>query len=316
MSIASDGSVEFSGVNTYSGRTVIGNSATLVLSGGNALSDSGAVTVTSPRTLILKDNETIGSLDGVGSVNLSDYTLTTGGNNSSTDFSGIIYGAGGITKVGSGTFTLSGANTYTGTTTVSAGVLSISADENLGSGNLALNGGTLSSVNATFTLDNNITLETDGGSMSASGSSNTMTLSGIISGNGTLTTSGDATIVLSGNNTFSGNATISSGILVAGHTQALGSTAGHTTVNSGSSLKISDDISIAENLELRGSGQSDAGALMGGSNSALSGTVTFLEDTGIGVASGDLTISGVMTGRYTINKFGSGNLILTGDNRV
>jgi autotransporter-associated beta strand protein len=55
-------------------------------------------------------------------------TLTTGGNNTSTTFSGVIQdGAGvtGLTKIGTGTFTLTGANTYTGGTTISAGTLQI-----------------------------------------------------------------------------------------------------------------------------------------------------------------------------------------------
>ena len=55
-------------------------------------------------------------------------TLTTGGNNTSTTFSGVIQdgvGVTGLTKVGTGTFTLTGANTYTGGTTISAGTLQI-----------------------------------------------------------------------------------------------------------------------------------------------------------------------------------------------
>ena len=55
---------------------------------------------------------------GVGALT----SVTTGGNNTSTTFSGVISGAGGsLIKTGTGTFTLTGANTYTGITTVNGG---------------------------------------------------------------------------------------------------------------------------------------------------------------------------------------------------
>ena len=52
-------------------------------------------------------------------------TLTTGDSGDDT-VSGIISGAGSLTKAGSGTLTLSAANTYTGDTTISAGTLTVS----------------------------------------------------------------------------------------------------------------------------------------------------------------------------------------------
>src|SRR5439155_18793679 len=61
---------------------------------------------------------TIGSLEGDGSVFLGPRTLTIGGNNQSTTFAGLIQNSGSLIKIGSSTLTLSGANTYTGTTTV------------------------------------------------------------------------------------------------------------------------------------------------------------------------------------------------------
>jgi autotransporter-associated beta strand protein len=66
---------------------------------------------------------TIGSLAGKGSVLLGANTLTIGSNNQSTVFSGVIQGTGGVSKSGTGALTLSGANIYTGSTTVTGGIL-------------------------------------------------------------------------------------------------------------------------------------------------------------------------------------------------
>jgi outer membrane autotransporter protein len=73
---------------------------------------------------------TVGSITGNGSLFLGDKNLTVGGNQTSTIFSGVIQdggGAGGtggsLTKVGTGELTLTGANTYTGPTTVNRGNL-------------------------------------------------------------------------------------------------------------------------------------------------------------------------------------------------
>jgi len=68
--------------------------------------------------------DTIGSLAGDGNVDiLTTGTLTVGGNNASTEFSGVISDGGALTKAGTGVFALSGNNTYTGDTTVQAGTL-------------------------------------------------------------------------------------------------------------------------------------------------------------------------------------------------
>jgi autotransporter-associated beta strand protein len=67
---------------------------------------------------------TAGSIAGAGSYVLGSKSLTVGGNNLSTAVSGVISGVGGsLTKVGTGTLTLSGINTYTGATTVNGGML-------------------------------------------------------------------------------------------------------------------------------------------------------------------------------------------------
>jgi autotransporter-associated beta strand protein len=93
-----------------------------------------------------------GSLEGEGSVFLGSLNLSVGGNNLSTTFSGLIQdggmngGSGGsLTKVGSGTLTLSRANTYTGGTSVSAGSLIISnkSGSGAGTGAVSVSAGTL-----------------------------------------------------------------------------------------------------------------------------------------------------------------------------
>ena len=116
------GTMTLSAANTYTGATTI-NGGTLTLSGGSAIADTGAVTVASGAVLNLGASETVGAISGAGNIAMGSYTLTTNAS-TATSFTGILSGSGGsLTKVGSGSLTLSGANTYTGSTTISAGTL-------------------------------------------------------------------------------------------------------------------------------------------------------------------------------------------------
>ena len=113
------GTLLLSGANTYTGTTTVSD-GTLEVQGGAAIADTGSVVVNTPGTFLVSNTETIGDLAGTGSVVLTQG-LTTGGNNNSTTFSGVISGPGSLTKDGTGTFTLTGANTYSGGTTVNTG---------------------------------------------------------------------------------------------------------------------------------------------------------------------------------------------------
>ena len=91
---------------------------------------------------------TIGSIEGSGNVFLGGNNLTVGSKNLSTTFSGVIQdgganaGSGGsLTKIGSGTLVLAGANTYTGNTNINSGVLQV--DGSITSNTFVNHGGTL-----------------------------------------------------------------------------------------------------------------------------------------------------------------------------
>lgn len=156
------GTTTLSGVNTYTGSTII-NAGTFVVSGGSAIPNASVVTFAdvAGATLKLNASETVGSLEGGGltggSVDLQANTLTVSGNASNTIFAGVITGTGGIlAKQGSGTLTLTGANAYTGGTTVEGGVLRVEGGGSLSGGAVSLKSTLL--AGAGVTIANNLTM--------------------------------------------------------------------------------------------------------------------------------------------------------------
>ncbi len=213
------GTLTLSGANTYTGATTV-SAGTLQAGATNALAQTSAYTVASGAIFALNNfNETIGSLAGAGTVTnggAATRTLTTGGDNTSTAFSGAIQnGAAGLTtltKDGAGTFTLSGNNTYTGTTTVGAGALQIG------------NGGTTGSIAGLSIIDS---------AALVFNRADALTYGGVISGVGTVTQAGTGTTTFTGTNTYTGATTISSGTLQIGNGGATGSIAGLSIVDNG-----------------------------------------------------------------------------------
>ncbi|TRE04119.1 autotransporter outer membrane beta-barrel domain-containing protein [Salmonella enterica] len=158
---------------------------TLILNAENTYTGS---TTISEGTLIATNVEALGTGNVTDNATLE---LNTGG-----DFDNVISGSGQVVKSGDKTLTLSGANSYTGGTTISGGTLVASNVEALGSGDVT----------------DNATLE-----LNTSGD-----FANNIGGTGSVVKSGDKTLTLSGANSYTGGTIISGGTLVATNVDALG----------------------------------------------------------------------------------------------
>jgi autotransporter-associated beta strand protein len=140
-----------------SGFTAVGNTTvaggTLRLGNTHQIADAAAVTVNSGMFDLFGQTETIGALAGAGGIVTSSFgapTLTVGANENHATYAGTISESLALTKTGSGAFTLGGsaANTYSGTTTVSAGTLVLDKPANVDAfgGDLTVTGGNVTTV--------------------------------------------------------------------------------------------------------------------------------------------------------------------------
>ncbi|WP_458158836.1 autotransporter outer membrane beta-barrel domain-containing protein [Bradyrhizobium sp. 18BD] len=157
--------------------------------------------------------------------------LTVGSNNLSTAVNGIIsdgsgFTGGSLVKIGTGTLTLTAANTYTGGTTISDGILQVGDNSAVGTGAVTLDGGLFQADGTTdLTIANHFRINNTlaGGAIDANGT--VLTIAGNISdgnGPGKLTVldgtfSGVGVVTLLGTNTYTGGTLICScGSLVLG----------------------------------------------------------------------------------------------------
>ncbi|WP_432285537.1 autotransporter-associated beta strand repeat-containing protein [Aminobacter sp. BA135] len=232
-----------SGSNSYTGKTWL-DGGTLKAGAANSFSSASAVEVASGTELDLDGfDQVISSLAGAGTVSLGAGTLTAGGNNGSTEFSGVITGTGGLTKKGMGSFTLSGANTYTGITKIDAGTLTAGAVNTIASGSAVSVGS-----GATFDLDGhnqtiaslvgagNVKL---GAGTLTSGNGNDTEFSGVMSGSGSFTKQGSGKQTMSGESTYTAATAVKAGELQVNG--KLGNTA--VSVDSGATLSGSGTVS-------------------------------------------------------------------------
>jgi fibronectin-binding autotransporter adhesin len=122
-----------------------------------SVADSALINVAA-NTPVLASPQTIGSLAGNGNITLQATSLTVGGLNANTSFTGTLSGAAGLIKVGSGTLTLTGHSpAFSGATRVDAGTLQANVSATikpLGTSALTLNGGLLDLNVSTTTYPN------------------------------------------------------------------------------------------------------------------------------------------------------------------
>ena len=242
---------------------------TLVLTGANTY--SGGTTI-SAGTLQIGDGSTTGSITG----NVIDHGILAFDRSDSVTFSGAISGTGALQLL-NGTLVLTGANTYSGDTTISAGTLQIG------------NGGTTGSIignvidNATLVF-NRSDLEMFGGT---------------ISGSGNLIQSGAGNLILTADNTFSGGTTIAAGsTLQLGNGGTSGSIVGNVAdngtliFNRSNTLAFAGVISGTGSLEQNGSGTT----ILSGTNTYTGGTL---------VNAGTLTVNSAQA-------LGLGNVVVNG----
>ena len=216
-------------------------------------------------------------------------------NNSDNDYtvSAAMDGATTLTKLGSGALTLSGTNTYTGPTIIGGGRMSIGGAGLLGNGLYATN---------IFSI---------AGSEFNYASSEPQTLSGVLSGEGTLSKEGAATLTLAAANTYVGPTIVNAGILKIQNASALGTTAAGTTVNAGGTLELAGNISAAaEALNLYGVLSSQTGS------NTYTGVVTLRAGSSLDAGPGAfliLTASTPDVGAAPFSKTGAGTVRLTAD---
>lgn len=282
--LSQGGTLGFIGTSTASGSSVILSTSTSVL-------DISGVTD--------KSNFSIGSLSGNGSVTMGGTRLTVNGS-ASTTFSGVISGTNGFRYAGTGTLTLSGANTFTGDIGLLGGTVATGSDGALGAstGGITFDGGTLKVTGTAYTsTSRSITWGAGGGGFNIDSASNTFTVSQNLGTSatpgGALTKSGAGTLVLSGTNLYTGGTNINGGTLSVSSDSNLGATSGALNFNGGT-LRLSGSFTSARAVTLGASG----------------GTINVA--SGISVFSGAIT-DAVADTAGALTKTGAGKLTLTGD---
>ena len=267
---ASQGTLDIEGGTTYTANTAVTGAGGLTKAGNGILrltadnTYTGGTTIAA-GTLQLGDGGTAGSITG----DVANEGTLAFNRSDATSFAGTISAAGRVEQRGSGTTTLTAANTYSGGTAITAGTLQLGDGGTAGS----LTGDVINQGTLAFTR------------------SDATTFAGTISGAGRVEQRGTGMTTLTAANTYSGGTAITAGTL-AGSAASLGSGA----ILNNAALVIDQAQDAALGNAISGSGsltKTGAGALeLRGGSAAFAGNTQ--------VASGTLAVSGALGGALTV----------------
>ena len=272
LSVSGPGTVVLSGNNTYgpsagSLGTAFSGNGVLELGHNNALG-AGDVSMGSSGTIRARTSLTLANniIDGAG-------TATVDNNGNNVTLSGVISGAGALTKNGAGTLTLGAANSYAGNTTINAGTVVLgnaaSIPGGTNQGNLTLNADAMLNLNGKSPVLNGLNSATNTTVVDTlAGGAVTLTLGESGAGGAFLgslkNTSGSVSVVkngagfqtLAGTNSYTGTTTINNGTLQIGNGGTVGNLgAGSVSLNATNAnlqFNLSGANAVANNISGQG----------------------------------------------------------------
>jgi autotransporter-associated beta strand protein len=317
------GTLALNAANTFTGETVL-SAGGLALGHVNALQHSTLVANNTALTFTAAGTNTynLGGLRGAGNISLGANSISIGANNTANQYTGVISGTGGVTKVGTGVQNFTNANSYSGTTLLSEGYLGIyhanalqnsTLDTGASSDSKAVIFGPTSSTYNIGALQGADDLDMGLNSISVGAKNTSTTFSGaIISAfNGNVTKFGAGTWTLTGTNTYGGSTTVSGGVLQVGQAGVGQSGFGSVSVTNnaqliGTGIVRGSALTLGTGATLRG-GDTVADSSHGTLTFTPEGSATFAFLTGSNtvLSIGSATNQGSIDGSFGGNTIGS-----------